>query len=205
MAIRTRNDPAVRRYEGTGVSARVSDEAAAVHPSAPVEIQRNQRVLNVRYYAFDGTLRSGQLVADKRVIKDLAEAFEFARQIKFPVQSIVPAAAFGWSDERSMNTNNTSAFNFREKTGGGQISMHAFGYAIDINPAINPYVQGTHVEPAGATYRPGEPGTLTANHPLVKKFKALGWTWGGDWVGSVKDYQHFEKPLPPDYEALLTR
>lgn len=184
------------------VAPPMSARAARVHPAAPVEIQRNQKLLTVKYYAFDGKLMTGQLVADRRVLKDLEEIFRFAREIKFPMQSVIPVAAFGWNDDSSMKANNTSAFNYREITGGGQISMHAFGYAIDINPFINPYVKGTRVEPAGAYYLPGERGTLTTDHPLVKKFRSLGWNWGGDWVGPAKDYQHFEKPLPQDYLTL---
>jgi hypothetical protein len=26
---------------------------------------------------------------------------------------------------------------------------------------------------------------------LVRAFRSIGWGWGGDWSGSVKDYQHF--------------
>jgi len=35
---------------------------------------------------------------------------------------------------------------------------------------------------------------------VVKTFKRLGWTWGGEWK-SLKDYQHFEKVVdkPANY------
>ena len=98
------------------------------------------------------------------------------------------------SDDQSMLADNTSAFNYRTATGSKHLSMHAYGFAIDINPAQNPYIKGNIVLPPGAVYDTAKPGTLGANSPIVKTFKRLGWTWGGDWK-SLKDYQHFEKAL----------
>jgi len=34
-------------------------------------------------------------------------------------------------------------------------------------------------------------GMLWPGHPVVERFKALGFAWGGDWTDPV-DYQHFE-------------
>ena len=83
------------------------------------------------------------------------------------------------------------------------MSFHARGLAIDVNTFLNPYIylddDGTVVtDPAGATYDPSKPGTLTADHPLVTFMKSRGWAWGGDWTleaDEVIDYQHFEKPM----------
>ena len=44
------------------------------------------------------------------------------------------------SDSASIDENNTSAFCYREISGGGNLSNHAYGRAIDINPQQNPYV-----------------------------------------------------------------
>ena len=44
------------------------------------------------------------------------------------------------SDYASIDVNNTSCFNYREQTGGGALSNHAYGCAIDLNPMENPYV-----------------------------------------------------------------
>jgi len=70
--------------------------------------------------------------------------------------------------------------------------MHAYGYALDINPMQNPYIKGKIVVPPGALYDINKPGTLISSSPVVKIFIRLGWTWGGNWK-SLKDYQHFEK------------
>jgi hypothetical protein len=93
-----------------------------------------------------------------------------------------------------MEANNTSAFNFRFKTGSRtELSKHAGGRAIDINPVQNPYIKGELVLPKSSEYDPEAEGTLCEDHPVVRTFLKLGWEWGGNWT-SRKDYQHFEKP-----------
>ena len=44
------------------------------------------------------------------------------------------------SDSNSIDQNNTSAFCYRMVTGGGNLSNHAYGRAIDLNPQQDPYV-----------------------------------------------------------------
>lgn len=103
--------------------------------------------------------------------------------------------AYGANDRRSMNADNTSAFNCREVAGSpGTWSRHAFGRAIDINPVENPYVSGGYVSPkkgrAYAKRSPRRRGMIVARGRVVKAFARVGWEWGGHWQG-VKDYQHF--------------
>jgi hypothetical protein len=92
-----------------------------------------------------------------------------------------------------MEADNTSAFNYREVTGGGRLSNHAYGRAIDINTFENPYVKGDIVLPNGSHYDPKVAGTFDADSVIVREFLRLGWAWGGNWT-SPRDYQHFEKP-----------
>jgi hypothetical protein len=40
-----------------------------------------------------------------------------------------------------MDQNNTSAFNHRKITGGGSVSLHGYGVAIDLNPEQNPCIR----------------------------------------------------------------
>ena len=169
-------------------------------PNCPEEIRAQQKIVTVRYLGFDKRIHQGQLVVDRDLEEDLQRVFDIARQEGFPLFSVIPAADKRfrkderWSDDLSMEANNSSAFNYRLSTGGKQLSKHAYGRAIDINPMQNPYVKGNLVLPPGAGYNANAAGTLTADHPLVREFLRLGWEWGGNWT-SLKDYQHFEKPL----------
>jgi hypothetical protein len=70
------------------------------------------------------------------------------------------------------------AYNFRMTRGGTHLSCHAWGAAIDLNPAVNAWKR-----PPGADPRmmPGE---------VVALFEDEGWTWGGHF--SVPDCMHFQ-------------
>ena len=169
-------------------------------PNCPKEIRKRQKIVRLEYYSFDGKIHQGQLVLDKKLAKDIEIIFKLALAEKFPILSVIPVSHPNfrkngrWDDDLSMIANNTSAFNYRQKTGGGSLSNHAYGKAIDINTVQNPYLKGKILLPPNGSYQPQTPGTFDANHPIVKKFIELGWDWGGNWT-TLKDYQHFEKPL----------
>lgn len=173
---------------------------AGLDPKCPLEIRKRQKVVKLKYYSFDGKIHQGQLVIDKELVKDIQIIFKLALAEKFPIQSVIPISHPNfrkdghWDDDLSMIANNTSAFNYREKTGGGSLSHHAYGRAIDINTVQNPYLKGSLISPPNGSYKIAVAGTLTANHPITRRFIELGWTWGGNWT-TLKDYQHFEKPL----------
>lgn len=167
-------------------------------PQCPDKIRKKQRLITVKYYSTDGKIHQGQLVLDAELVNDVKKVFTLALKERIPIYSVIPISDMRfrkdnrWDDELSMEANNTSSFNYREVTGGGGLSNHAYGRAVDINTFFNPYIKGSLILPHGATYDPKVPGTFTADSPLVREFLKLGWTWGGNWT-SPKDYQHFEK------------
>jgi len=173
----------------------------ALQKYAPSEFKARQKMIEVLYYSFDGKVHRGQIVIEKRLVSDIKEVFRVAFNTKFPIQSVIPISHNKFysdgeynRDNQSMLANNTSGFNYRKVTGGKVLSMHSYGFALDINPVQNPYIKGNIVLPEGAVYNPNVAGTLTRNCPVVRTFRRLGWTWGGRWK-SLKDYQHFEKVL----------
>jgi peptidoglycan LD-endopeptidase CwlK len=181
-------------------SAMTENEAFdGLDPACPDEIRRRQRVVEVLYLSFDGKIHKGQIVVDQDLVDDVKRLFDLSRKEGFPIHSVIPASHSRfrkdgrWDDELSMAANNTSAFNFRARTGGKKLSNHAYGRALDINPLQNPYLKGEVVLPRGANYDPSKPGTLTLHHAIVEVFLVRGWEWGGNWK-SLKDYQHLEKP-----------
>jgi peptidoglycan LD-endopeptidase CwlK len=169
-------------------------------PKCPEDIRKRQKVVKLKYYSADGKIHQGQLVIDIELRNDIKKVFALALKERFPIYSIIPISDKRfrkdgrWDDELSMEANNTSAFNYREITGGGRLSNHAYGRAIDMNPFQNPYIKEGVILPHGARYDPSSAGTFTSDHPIVRAFLQLGWVWGGNWT-SPKDYQHFEKPL----------
>jgi peptidoglycan L-alanyl-D-glutamate endopeptidase CwlK len=182
-------------------SAMTAEEAfIGLDPNCPEEIRRRLKIVKVLYYSTDKKIHQGQLVIDSELQSDIQMVFKLALKEHFPIYSVIPMSDHRfrndglWDDELSMKVNNTSAFNWRVRTGGSHLSSHAYGRAVDINPVQNPYIKGNIILPPSARYTPTAAGTLTADHMIVRAFKQMGWKWGGDWV-RPKDYQHFEKPL----------
>jgi len=160
--------------------------------SIPSSVKNKLDLVSVKYYGFDGKLHQGQIIINKEIANDIVEIFKVIEKTKFPVEKVVPIVEYNWSDEKSMNDNNTSSFNYRFISGSRILSMHANGLAIDINPKQNPYVKNGTSIPAGSEYKLKNMGTIEPDSKIVKVFKEKGWTWGGDWK-SLKDYQHFQK------------
>lgn len=180
--------------QGFVIDSDVAFEEAVAGISIPESILENLRLVDVYYYGFDDKLHKGQLVVHKNVVLDVIEIFELIRESRFPIDKVIPISKYGWSDESSIQDNNTSAFNYRFISGTRVISNHASGLAIDINPALNPYIKNGISLPEKCVYDTTKAGTILSDSELVKEFKRRGWQWGGDWK-SLKDYQHFEKKL----------
>jgi len=176
------------------IDSNLDFEEAIAGLSIPQNILENLRLVDVYYYGFDDKLHKGQLVVHKDVVLNIIEIFEFIRESRFQVGKVVPISKYGWSDEKSMQDNNTSAFNYRFISGSRVISNHAAGLAIDINPRFNPYIKNGDSLPSNCVYDTTKAGTISSSSQLVKEFEQRGWQWGGDWK-SLKDYQHFEKKL----------
>jgi len=158
----------------------------------PKSILKQLTLVDVEYYSFDKKLHRGQLVINKKAAKDIIEIFEIIKEIKFPVNKVIPVVYYYWSDEASMKDNNSSSFNYRIVKGFKVLSAHSYGLTIDINPMQNPHVKGKTILPSGAKYDTKSEGTIIRDSRIVNEFKKRGWQWGGRWRSS-KDYQHFEK------------
>lgn len=164
------------------------------HRGCPVSLS-DLRLLKLRHWGFGGRVRSGYVVVHETAAPRILKVFRRLFNFGFRIRRMRLVDAYGADDHRSMNADNTSAFNCREVAGRpGVWSRHAFGRAIDINPVENPYVSGGHVSPPRgrpfAVRSPRRKGMIGPNTVVVRYFAAVGWEWGGFWSGE-KDYQHF--------------
>ena len=99
------------------------------------------RYLRLSYVDFDGQEQVGELVCNKAIAEDLVAIFRDLYEARYPIRSIRLIDDYSGDDEASMAADNTSCFNYRKKTGMRELSKHALGLAIDINPFENPYVR----------------------------------------------------------------
>ena len=154
------------------------------------------RYLRLSYVDFEGREQVGELVCNKAIADDLLAIFQELFQARYPIRSMRLIDDFGGDDEASMAADNTSCFNYRKKTGMRELSKHAQGLAIDINPFENPYVRPSRVRPSGASAFADRtkdfPHKIDKEDLCYRLFRAHGFSWGGTWR-SVQDYQHFEK------------
>jgi len=164
------------------------------HPGCPVSL-RDLRVVTATHHGFDGRDGVGRVIVNRDVATETLSVLRRLYAEGFPIRRMVPVDAYGGSDFRSIEADNTSAFNCRYVDGTTRYSEHAYGRAIDVNPIENPYVgsSGGTAHAASRTYirrAPFRPGMAAEGHALVQAFDGIGWGWGGRWVGA-KDYQHF--------------
>jgi len=168
---------------------------------APAVIVEKVLSITVTYLGFDGATHKGVIEIQTDLALDVQGFFELAFQTQFPIERVVRSSdpEFGWDDDKLITANTTSGFNYRLIKGTDRPSLHGLGRAIDVNTRLNPYIRhadgDVEVDPPGASWNPEIPGTLTADHPLVRFMKDRGWEWGGDWTpeSGRTDYQHFEK------------
>jgi hypothetical protein len=163
------------------------------HVSCPVAL-RDLRLVRATYIGFDRRAHTGELVVNGDAASDIVNVFRRLYSARFPIHRMVTVDAYGGSDFRSIEADNTSAFNCRFVDGTSRWSEHAYGRAIDVNPIENPYVSGGRTSHrASAPYlrrTPCRRGMACPGNVLVRAFASVGWGWGGYWSGA-KDYQHF--------------
>jgi hypothetical protein len=162
-------------------------------PGCPVPL-RDLRVLTLRHWGFDGSVRTGRLVVHGDVAREVIAVLRKLYEARFPVRRMRLVDAYGADDFRSIEADNTSAFNCRTVEGTSRWSEHSYGRAIDVNPIENPYVSGGRTSHrASVPYLDRSrrrPGMAVEGGALVRAFDAAGWGWGGRW-SSPQDYQHF--------------
>jgi hypothetical protein len=159
----------------------------------PVGLRR-MRYLQVTFWGFDRRRHAGELIVHEDHARGIARVFERLYDARFPIEQMTLPTSVERDPTPSGDGNGTGAMACRATVGQTFWSAHALGKAIDINPFQNPYARDGLVIPERARayldrsrHRPGmiQPGSV-----VVRAFRDIGWSWGGDW-STLKDYQHF--------------
>lgn len=165
---------------------------------ADSELPKHLCHLKVQHYGFDKKKHDGQLIVNCEIKNDIKEIFEELLVAKYPIEKVKLISHYNNNDDLSMEDNNTSAYNYRQNvTTPTELSKHAYGLGIDINPKYNPYIKGEIVKPNNAENLNREKPCdycIKKDDIIYNAFIKRGFIWGGDWE-SRKDYQHFEKDM----------
>lgn len=166
------------------------------------------RYLKVLHYNFQHEIQVGEMIVNAQIAEDVLGVFRELFQNEYEIQSMFLIDNY-WAgtgddtDFASIENNNTSCFNYRAVTGGSNLSNHAYGCAIDINPQQNPYVIYENGAPSQWSHsnadefidrESGKAHVITHEDLCYQIFSDYGFSWGGDWE-NPKDFQHFEKPI----------
>lgn len=184
-------------FEASKIDAQTRERitGSSWHPGCPVGIE-SLRLIHLRFWGFDSDVHRGKLIVHRDAVSAIRSAMRTMFRNHFRIRRMRLIDDYGADDHRSMDADNTSAFNCREVAGKpGVWSRHAYGRAIDINTIENPYVtpSGYVSPPAGRAYADRSrhaPGMIHSGDATTRAFAAAGWGWAGDWSGT-KDYQHF--------------
>lgn len=158
------------------------------------------RYIKVLHRNIEGDILLGELVVHQRIADRIVRIFRELYDAQYPIERMVLVDDYAADDNRSMEANNSSAFNYRTIPTGGRLSAHSRGVAIDINPLYNPYVKRRKdgsllIAPEkGAEYLNREvsyPYKIERDDICCRLFLENGFEWGGDYR-TCKDYQHFE-------------
>lgn len=183
----------------TGVSYPASEGDEA--DSSPEITLEELRYVHILHYDFEGNPTEGELICNEFIAQDLVEIFYELYRNEYQLEKVLLIDEYDGDDNASMEDNNTSCFNYRPVEGSTNLSKHALGLAIDINPLYNPYITYTkngeeNILPASASAYANRsasfPYKIDENDLCYKLFIQHGFTWGGNW-NNVKDYQHFQK------------
>lgn len=181
------------------VKARINGLSYKEDCTVPYE---DLRYVSVLYEDFNGETQTGEIICNKAIAQDLVEIFYELYCNHYQIDKIRLVDEYNADDDLSCADNNTSCFNFRKVYGSDNLSKHALGLAIDINPFQNPYITYPNgverISPPGsepyADRDSGLPHIITEDDLCYQLFTEHGFTWGGHW-NSLKDYQHFQKEL----------
>lgn len=187
--------------EGDDIYQRINGKSYRENPDIRLDELSYMKML---HYNYDGQIQVGELIMNSLVAEDILQIFQELFQNQYQIQSMYLVDNY-WtgdgitSDSASIDENNTSAFNYRQSTAGQELSNHAYGRAIDINPLQNPYIWFDADGSPSEYYRDDiyinreldDPHIIDHDDLCCQLFLEHGFTWGGDWVNPI-DYQHFE-------------
>jgi hypothetical protein len=162
-------------------------------PSCPVAAD-DLRYLTMSFWGFDGKTHTGEMIVNTAHAEGVTTVFGKLFAARFPLEEMRVTSRPELDAPPTGDGNNTTAFVCRPTVGQTTWSAHAYGLAIDVNPFCNPYLKGQLVLPELASSyvdrRNIRPGMVFRGDATVNAFKAIGWSWGGDWTSPL-DLQHF--------------
>ena len=165
------------------------------------------RYLKMLHFNFNDEVQVGEMITNEVIAAEVADIFCSLFKNRYQIYSMYLIDEF-WtgdgveSDDASIAADNTSCFCYRRAANAENLSRHAYGMAIDLNPFENPFIY-VHEDGSFSCDHEGSyayienrsadmPHVITHEDLAYQLFAAHGFRWGGDWTSPI-DYQHFVK------------
>lgn len=149
------------------------------------EIEKEIVSLLIEYIDYNEEKQTGTIEVNKNIAENVVGVFKDLYEIKFPINKI--DKSYQRPDEDIIMDNITTGYNFRFVMGTDKLSKHAKGYAIDLNPKVNPAKPSKISHVYDETI---ERGKITPD--IINLFKKWGFKWGGEIFGDFWDSHHFK-------------
>ena len=149
------------------------------------EIEKEIVSLSIDYIDYNGEKQTGTIEVNENIAENVLGVFNELYKMNFPINKI--DKSYQRPDEHIIMDNITTGYNFRFVMGTDKLSKHAKGYAIDLNPKVNP------AKPSKISHfydETIERGKITPE--IVTLFKKWGFKWGGEIFDNFWDSHHFE-------------
>lgn len=173
-------------------------------PAALAELE-DLRYVHIWHYDFSGMPKEGELICSQYIAQDLVEIFYELYRNEYHLEKVLLVDEYDGDADAAREDNNSFCFYYAPSETDSSLSRHALGLALDINPCYNPRV--TYEKDGSQTVTPasaadyadrtaGFPYKIDEDDLCYRLFVQHGFTWGGN-RNSGKDYQHFQKSMPP--------
>lgn len=169
------------------------------------------------HYDYEGNVVEGELIIHKAILEETKEVFRQLFENKYQIYSMKLIDDY-WidddpikADRNSVIHNNSSSFCYRNISNNTNLSNHALGIAIDINPYENPYTPRNKDGSFDNSYltenerellvnrkekSKNNPHIITLDDTICQIFGNQGFECGGIWPQQSDlwscDWQHFE-------------
>ena len=117
--------------------ARAAMTRKSWHEGCPVSLH-DLAAVKVTFVGFDGADHSGTIVFHKQLASEVADIFDDIHAAKFPIATVAPWEEYGPRVDAEKNVT-TGFYCETAQDDPGEWSSHAYGYAIDLNPLLNPF------------------------------------------------------------------
>ena len=142
------------------------------------------RLITLAYRGFDGRDAHGRLVANRTPPRHSSAVFRRLYAARFPIRRMEPVDVYGGDDYRSIEADNTSAFNCRAATGSstGQARLRPRDRRQPDREPVRQRRETSHSAsaPVSRPLPPRAPGWPTTGGMLVEAFRrrlGLGRSW----------------------------